>query len=122
MKTRQRDGLTGGAHAPPERRAADAETRLDVLRAELRAARAEAIVVRAELDDACRDLQTARAERQASDRRSYDLARHVAGLEAVVAGIVGSRSWRLTAPLRVWGERLRGWRRPLPAPPRWTLY
>lgn len=87
------------------------QNRFDALQAELRAAHAEVLLARAELDETYLDLQSARAERQASERRAHQQGQRIAALQAIIDDIVRSRSWRLTAPLRQAGERLRAWRR-----------
>jgi glycosyltransferase involved in cell wall biosynthesis len=82
-----------------ERRVAEADARIAAAEAERAALQAS----RAELDAA----RSALAEAAAACERSATDAREAAGR---LARIESSRSWRLTAPLRALGRRLRGGR------------
>jgi GT2 family glycosyltransferase/glycosyltransferase involved in cell wall biosynthesis/SAM-dependent methyltransferase len=79
---------------------ADLRARIETLTLDLRAAQTEALVVRAELTAAYTDLRAADADRQASDRRVFEYAQEIAALRATLDGVIRSRSWRVTAPMR----------------------
>jgi GT2 family glycosyltransferase/glycosyltransferase involved in cell wall biosynthesis len=78
------------------------------LASELAAARAQATGLDAELATTRRELEARGARIEEASRQTSALAQRLHDAERRLAELVGSRSWRLTRPLRFAGRMLRG--------------